>query len=324
MILNRGIPLLSVIFILACQPNSKEVSSQIDMAKTPGNPEIFGEGLVSTHLYERDLAISPEGDEIIFTLGNYKQTRRALVSLKKDKDGWSKRQILLFSGQYNDIEPFFSPDGRQLFFASNRPMGSDTTRTDYNIWKVAREPDGWGQPTALDTLINGPGDEFYPSVSSNGNLYFTATRTDGIGREDIFRSVREGDSYGKPVVLDSTVNTAVFEFNAYIDPKEELLIFSAFGRQDGMGGGDLYFSRKDANGTWSAAKNLGEEINSEKLDYCPFIDWQNGNFYFTSDRTKTIEGKIQSVQELETEADQVLNGMGNIYRISLDNLQLND
>ncbi len=306
--------------LIACQKPIE--GPKLELGKSPDSLEIFGEGAISTSLYERDIAISPDGGEIVFTLGNYKQTRRSLVSIKKGAKGWGEKQILPFSGQYNDIEPFFSTDGMRLFFASNRPMDKDTTRTDYNIWKVDRKETGWGEAVALDTIINSMKDEFYPSVSENGNLYFTATRPDGIGREDIFMSSFKDKSYQNPVVLDSTINTAVYEFNAYIDPKEELLIFSSFGRKDGLGGGDLYYSRKNADGNWSEAKNMGELVNSEKLDYCPFVDLENGNFYFTSDRDKAVEGKVNTVYELKAEAHQALNGMGNIYRISTKHLNL--
>ncbi|MEN8799582.1 MAG: exo-alpha-sialidase [Flavobacteriaceae bacterium] len=288
-----------------------------------GELELFGEGSISTSLYERDIAISPEGDEIIYTLGNHKQSIRALIGIKKGEMGWGSKEILPFSGRYYDIEPFFSPNGNYLYFASNRPMERDSSRTDYNIWRVERIPPGWGIPEPLDTLINTPGEEYYPSISGNGNLYFTATRQDGIGREDIFVSVLKNDKYLKPVVLDSAINSAVFEFNAFIHPEENLIIFSSYGRQDGHGGGDLYYSKKDQNGNWQKAINMGPGINSNSLDYCPFIDVYREVFYFTSDRSSPTDFPLNNVEELEAEAGKTLNGMGNIYRIGLDEIELN-
>lgn len=301
---------------------AKQKTKPIELEHTPDNIELFGKGFISTALYERDIAISADGNEIIYTLGNFKQTRRSLVSITKKDGKWGEKQVLGFSGKYNDIEPFFSVDGNQLFFASNRPMEGDTTRTDYNIWVTQRNSTGWDEPSPLDTLINTEKDEFFPAVSKNGNLYFTATREDGIGREDIFLSTFTNGKYQSPSVLDSTVNTTVFEFNAYISPDENLLVFSSFGRKDGLGGGDLYFSKKDSEGNWQEAKNMGATVNSEKLDYCPFIDTQRGNFYFTSDRENNTDTLLKTTTEIEKEAYQVLNGMGNIYRINVDRLNL--
>jgi len=301
---------------------TKDKSTIPDLQYT-GALELFGEGSISTSLYERDIAISPEGDEIVYTLGNHKQSIRGLVGIKKGESGWESKEILPFSGRYNDIEPFFSPNGKYLYFASDRPIDKDSTRTDYNLWRVKRRTTGWGIPLPLDTLINTTGEEYYPSISKSGNLYFTATRQDGIGREDIFVSILKDDKHLKPVVLDSAINTAVFEFNAFIHPNEDLIIFSSYGRQDGYGGGDLYFSKKDQKGNWQKAINMGAAINSNSLDYCPFIDVNRGVFYFTSDRASAIDVRLKNVEELEAEADKILNGMGNIYRIGLDKIEIN-
>ncbi len=316
---------LSVALICVALPFSlwncmEAVRPNISLDFRGNGPVLFQPLYISTSLYERDMAISPLGDELIYTLGNHRQTIRSLVAIKKNGNRWGPKEILPFSGRYNDIEPFFSPDGKSLYFASNRPINNDSTRADYNIWKVERTPDGWGEPVALDTIINTPGEEYYPSLSNNGNLYFTATRTDGIGREDIYVSQFINNQFTEPKVLDSNINSVGFEFNAYIHPEEDLLIFSSFGRSDGFGGGDLYYSLKNEEGKWSPAVNMGEMINSAGLDFCPFIDISRGVFYFTSDRKPELDRRLNSVEELEEEADRVLNGMGNIYRIKLEDV----
>lgn len=300
----------------ACQsPSTRKVI--IDLNHNSDTLELFAPGVVSTSLYERDIAISLAGDEIIYTLGTYDQSRRSLVSIKKTEAVWGEKRIVSFSGVYQDIEPFFTEDGNTLFFASDRPLPEDSTRNDYNVWKSERSNGIWNQPIPLSSLINTPEGEYYPSVSRNGNLYFTATREDGIGREDIFVSKYVNGEYQAPEVLDSNINTRMYEFNAFVSPDEQLLIFSSYGRPDDLGGGDLYVSHRNADGSWLKATNLGPEINSDKLDYCPFVDYQNGNLYFTSDRASTYTPKIDSTDQLMRLANGILNGMGNIYRIKL-------
>ena len=83
----------------------------------------------------------------------------------------------------------------------------------------------------------------------------------------------------------------------------------------------MYYSKKDAQGRWLPAVNMGPKVNSSNLDYCPFIDVQRGNFYFTSNRMGPFE-KISSPVDLEALTNDVLNGMGNIYRISLKELDM--
>ncbi|MEL6988555.1 MAG: sialidase family protein [Bacteroidota bacterium] len=244
-----------------------------------------------------------------------------MVSSKKKGDHWSNPKILNISGRYQDIEPFLSMDKNRIYFASNRPIYNDTSRSDYNIWFSNREGENWSQPEPLDSSINSKGNEFYPSLSSNGNLYFTATRNDGIGSEDIFMSNLVNGIYQTPRVLPRAINSSTYEFNAFISPDEQFIIFSSYGRKDGFGGGDLYISKKDAMGKWQEAKNLGPKINSNKLDYCPFVDSQKQFLYFTSERVNSKKDSIRSIEELKLEANKIENGFGNIYRIGFDLLK---
>lgn len=311
----KNFKFLSVIifFCYCCQSSKKSDLSTLTIEKSRDSLEIFGKNIISTSLYERDFALSPNRNEIIYTLSDFKQEKRFLVHLKKENNIWSNPKVMNISGKYQDIEPFFSVDGKKLFFASNRPIKNDATRKDYNIWISKKKGDIWENPTILDTIINTKKDEFYPSVSSNGNLYFTATRKDGVGTEDIFVSKFIDGKYQKPKVLSENINSKTYEFNAYISPDEEILIFSSFGRKDGFGGGDLYFSKKDKNGNWRVAKNMGKKINSTSLDYCPFLDIKTNNFYFTSDRSKSNKD-INTLKGIKTFANSIENGMGNIYK----------
>jgi hypothetical protein len=309
------------VVLLGCN-RTHEKNTDIDLLYTPETLELFSEHLISTPLYERDMAIAPNGTELIYTLGTYDQRIRGLLCVKNNGISWGEASLLPFSGRYQDIEPFYSPDGNTLFFASNRPIYGDSSRKDYNIWFTTRTGENWSEPSPLDSLINTRNDEFYPAVSNNGTLYFTATRGNGIGREDIFTSSIRSGNYEAPEALDSTINSAVYEFNAYVNPEETLLIFSSFGREDGLGGGDLYYSKKMDNGRWSEAQNMGPKVNSEYLDYCPFVDLNNGNFYFTSERVNGEKIDIKTPADIEKAALNTLNGMGNIYRIGLESIPL--
>ena len=68
---------------------------------------------------------------------------------------------------------------------------------------------------------------------------------------------------------------------------------------------------------------MGELVNSENLDYCPFIDFPRNNFYFTSDRAQSDPMDIKSITEFIDKAHMTLNGMGNIYMLNLESLKLN-
>ncbi|TXN37255.1 exo-alpha-sialidase [Flagellimonas hymeniacidonis] len=318
---KRFICFLAVLGLQACFNNGEtellKDTRTIDLKTSPATLELFGDGIISTGLNERDLAISPDKKELYYTLGTPNDGKRAIIKMIKTNQGWGQQEIASFSGKHNDIEPFISPDGSKFFFCSDRPMDTDSTRSDYNIWVMNKSVDGWGQPSPLNEKINTTGNEFYPSVSKNGNLYFTASKPKSPGREDIYISKYIDGEYLDPIPLDTTVNSKTFEFNAFVSPNEDILIFSSYGRADDLGGGDLYMSIGDSLGNWQKARNLGLLVNSEGLDFCPFIDFENETFYFTSNRLAK-EFVINDFNAYQETLKQPKNGAGDIYRINLE------
>ncbi len=279
--------------------------------------------MFSSGLAERDMAISANGNELFYTLGNYTQKRRAIVHILRKNNQWDYPEIVNWSGTYMDIEPFLSPDGLSLFFSSTRMIYGDSTRKDYNIWVSKKVGESWEEPTPLDTIINSAQDEYYPSVGKSGNLYFTAAYTTSHGKEDIYKSEWVGEKFQTPLPLDTNVNSANYEFNAFISPAEDTILFGSYGRDDDMGGGDLYISIKDTEGRWQKARNLGAKINSTALDYCPFIDFPRKIFFFTSNRGSMLSGRLDKISIFKAEADKTLNGLDNIYFVKLSALKDN-
>jgi hypothetical protein len=126
------------------------------------------------------------------------------------------------------------------------------------------------------------------------------------------------DKYAQPVALDTGVNSGLYEFNAFVSPDERYILFTSFGRKDDKGRGDIYISSKDEKGNWRPAKNV-RLINSERLDYCPFISFDNKTLFFTSERhtiPESFSDKQASYDQLKALFKQVQNGAGNIYQIS--------
>lgn len=313
-----------LVFLMNCQLIKKESENTIiNLRESTDTLSLFAKNHVSTPLYERDIAISPKLDELIYTLGDYKQNKRCLVTIKKKGNKWKKPEILNLSGTYQDLEPFLSNEGNRLYFASNRPIYGDVTRKDYNIWYSDKNNDTWSDPVPLDSVINTKQNEFYPSLSKNGNLYFTSIRENGFGKEDIFISEFIDGQFQFPKPLPSEINTSRFEFNAFIGPDEDYIIFSSFGRDDGFGSGDLYISKRDSDGNWKQARNLGRKINSDKLDYCPFVDSESLNMYFTSERVNINDITLKTINQLKQSANSIENGLGNIYRIDFKEVNRN-
>jgi len=275
------------------------------------SPAIFMDGIVSTNLGERDMAISPDGTEMFYTIQSNQHVMSTIIRRHKTSaTAWSSPAVASFSGTFSDLEPAFSPDGKRLFFSSNRPLSPGKTK-DYDVWVTEKTGSGWSAPKNLGAPINTSANEFYPSVTNDGNIYFTAEYQNGVGKEDIFMSQYKDNGYSLPVPVDTAVNSKLWEFNAFVSPDESFILFTSYGRKDDQGGGDLYISVKK-DGRWQPAVNL-VSINSPQLDYCPFVS--NGKLYFTSGRhaIKSLNEKATTYAELVKSYNGTANGSENIY-----------
>jgi Tol biopolymer transport system component len=285
----------------------------------PGaTPRIFAAGRVSDALSNRDMAMSPRGGELFYTIQAVRGQVSMILRMYYSGGVWSGPEMAPFSGRYGDLEPAYSASGDTLYFASNRPLREGDPMKDYDIWMVRKENGKWGEPARLDTVINSVKDEFYPSVARNGNLYFTREMKDGKGHEDIAVSEWKNGRYQLPYSLPETINTDRYEFNAFVDPDEQYLLFSSFGRSDELGGGDLYLSFKDRQGRWMQAIHLDSTINSNSIDFCPYVSPDGDYLFFTSGRMRVEPpfAKPLTFKDLQDLLGRPGNGLNDIYWVS--------
>lgn len=271
----------------------------------------------------RDFTLSSSGKEAFFSLQSPLGEISVIMCIKKTSDTWSEPFIVPFSGKFQDIEPFLSPDNLRLYFASTRPLKStDDKAKDYDIWYVSRESlsTEWGSPINIGSPVNSEKNEFYPSLASNMNLYFTSDLSTSKGKDDIFLSIWDGNTYQEPISLSEAINTEGYEFNAYVSSDESFLIFTAYNRPDGLGSGDLYISFNDGN-EWLPAVNMGNQVNSDKMDYCPFVDINAMTLYFTSKRSKlNSDRSYQNLNDLLKELSKYENGQSRLYKVKAGKL----
>ena len=270
---------------------------------------------------ELNSTFTPDGQTVYFSkdLGG----RFGVIMVSRQRGGkWSSPEVVTFSGQYSDYDPFIAPDGSRLFWISKRPVAGNP-KEDYDIWMVERQDRGWGAPIHLDAPVNTDAEEFYPTVAANGNLYFSSTRPGGAGRGDIYRSKLKEGRYGEPENLGDSLNSPQHDGDPFIAPDESFIVFASYGRPDGVGDGDLYLSL-NANGKWGPARPLGQGINSVAREYCPVVSPDRAWLYFTSLRGFIDDplSKPLTSSELRRRKAEVLNGTGNVWRIPVAALPL--
>lgn len=221
----------------------------------------------------------------------------------------------------NEGAQSISADGRYLYFAGcNRDEG----RGSCDIYVCVRNGDKWGKPINLGYPVNTEAWESQPSISSDGRtLYFCSNRAGGMGGADIWKTVRNDQGvWGEPINLGPNINSPGNESSPFIHPDQETLYFSSNGR-DGLGGMDLYLSRKDKNGHWGKAVNLGYPINTYADESTLSVDRTGRTAYFSSSKLGGRGGlDIYSFELYEAARPQLVSFMNGVVRDAHDHTPL--
>jgi len=271
-------------------------------------PELFAPGIVTKPDTEEAFgSFSPNGREFYFTIHRPDFSRHRIVVSRFDGKTWSEPSQLPFSGRYNDREPRLSPDGKRLYFSSNRPTQSGDTarRADLDIWFVDRDASGgWGKPRHVEGPVNGPGADFCPSQTANGTLYFISIRPGAIGGPgpNVWRAKpidAANGVYGSVENLGPAINNGT-ETNVFVTADERLMFVSRDGSPDGFGGDDLFMAEQRGN-VWQPMQHLAKPVNSAEFEYGPMVSPDGRWLYFTSHR---------------------INGDGDIFRVPLAALKV--
>ncbi|MBU1014387.1 MAG: hypothetical protein KKG99_15415 [Bacteroidetes bacterium] len=304
--------LICILFASCKTDNTKIVDFYIGALNIADSAMIYCPNLISSGLNDRDLALSPDSSEIFYCI--LEEPHFTIVQIKKDKNGkWGKPQIAPFSGKFDDCEPMFSPDGKRLYFCSNRPVDNSGKEKDYDIWYVEKTATGWGNPVNIGAPINTKNNEFYPSVTNNQTLYFTSASM------KIMKSRFQDGKYLEPELLSDSINTKVGEYNAVVAPDESFLIYTSHGWPDDKGQGDLYISFSKLDGTWTKAKNLGNGVNSQFTEMSPSLSPDGKYLFFASNRSLNLNDRSpnHSFDEIQKKALHFDNGRFNIFCIDM-------
>ncbi|HUS85764.1 MAG TPA: hypothetical protein VMW76_00875 [Bacteroidales bacterium] len=281
--------------------------------KLPGNePELFAPGIVTGGYMTRDIAISPDGNEIYF--GTRISKYYTILVTRRGERGWSRPEVMqhMEDPEYMNIEPALSYDGDKFYFLSNRPM-SGNEPGGQDIWVMDRLGDGWGEPCNLGLPVNTDLPEFYPSLTMDGTIYFTRNET-GSQTSYIYRSRMVDGLLQEPERLPEQVNCGQNHYNAFVAHDESYIIVPVVGRDDSFGGTDYYIVFRDQDDNWSEPQNMGNKINTEDgLEYSAYVTRDSRYIFFMSRRFMDLGSENLTFNLLQGLYNQPESGNPSIY-----------
>ncbi len=183
---------------------------------------------INTQEYsEGATAISGDGKSMVMTICDHLDSKGGcdLYYVYRVGNKWSKPENLgdRINTQYKETYPSLSPDGRTLYFCSDRPGGQGKL----DIWRSELGELGWSRPDNVGKPINTSGNEISPFIHANNHtLYFGSDQHLGFGGYDNFMSELTAESWTEPKNLGYPINTYEDEGTLFISPNGEKGYFS--------------------------------------------------------------------------------------------------
>jgi len=295
--------------------------------------ELVGPGIISSGWQETSAALTRDRRTLYFMRSNVSGYDNTIMVSQRKGPVWSMPQVASFSGEWHDSEPTLSPDGRRLYFVSNRPLqpgGAPVTASmlgqhfpGKNLWYVERQPDGrWGAPVHVDGALNHGSMIYNPSVAANGNLYFSAHREDSGRAYQIYVARRQGEGYAEPERLPLG-DIEHGRMDPAIDPQERFLVYAG-NEGDSLGSADIYIVFRQPDGSWGKPEHLEGDVNSFMQENAPSLGPDFGELYVSSTRASEtpFPKSRDDIESLNRRLQQPLNGLRNLWRFDISDVLL--
>lgn len=204
-----------------------------------GEPQPLDQNfIVNTTAEEGAVTLSGIGDQMIFTRCNYDKTRNSppqVYATSQVRGSWAEPSLLdILGDSVMAAHPALSPDGSVLYFVSDAPGGQGGK----DIWMAEKSGGAYKSAVNLGPEINTPGDEMFPYVRDNGELYFSSNYHPGMGGFDIFKAIKDENSKWTIENMGYPVNSAGDDFGiSFIQERNEGMFSS---NRKGSRSDDIY------------------------------------------------------------------------------------
>lgn len=292
------------------------------VALSAQEPVVFAPGVVSTAAHETSAVFTPDGRTVYFSRADPAFLDSAILEATKDSGGrWGRIRIAPFSGTWRDTEPFVSPDGRRVFFSSNRPAapGGEALLAESGgrkfagsrLWTVERTPQGWSEPVLVEGRWNTLGMVYNPTCTSDGTLYFSGRVAGGPPTQQIYLARPKVGGWGEPERLPFCEETGNF-MDPAIEPGGRWMVFL-------KGAAGLHIVFREGEG-WGKPQPLATSGFGPLLGNAPCLTPGGRALTFTSalGRPVTFPKPARDLDTFQQRLGGPGNGSRDIYELSLE------
>lgn len=221
-------------------------------AAASSEPQVWSAPPISTDQFESHPAFDPWTGDLWFVRSTPQFRGWRLKLSRCSAAGLSAPVDAPIAGNGVEADPWFSRDGRTLWFISTRSTDGVKGR-GLDLWRATRDRAGrWNPPQRLPEPINSAGNEWFPRVDRDGWLYFGSDRPGGYGKTDIWRARQGRRGHWSIENAGPAINSPGDEYEALPNPNGRWLLLSA----------DGYYRSERTHSGWAKRTRFGSAINA--------------------------------------------------------------
>lgn len=190
--------------------------------------------------------------------------------------------------EYGEYAPVFRGNDNILLFTSRRQNSSFTKlavdlQPYEDIYAAKKNGDSWSLISEKNELAKYLPNEFNTKKHDAGIIYSDDGKKLYTYKTDrIWESSYENNNWSELTLLNKNINTSKYNVPSVSLSADGKTIFFVAYRKDGIGDKDIYVSTLNAEGNWSEAKHLGENINTKFDEEAPYLSKDGKTLYFSS------------------------------------------
>lgn len=262
---------------------------------------------------------TPASDALYMEAANYLRWSQFLAEAYRNQAPFNPRVVGGASSVEDELMPFFTADGQQLFFLRNtliddRPTYyiQESAPRRLRLYASQRRDSAFSAGRPLPSPFNQGDAEGGVTLTADGReLFYSVIRRErGYNNSDLYTTTLAGGVWGPARNLGDSVNgMETWEAQPSVSADGQWLYFAS-NRPGGAGGTDIWRCRRKADGSWSQPQNLGSSVNTPGNEKSPFLHADGHTLYFASDGWQGLGGYDMFFIDLDADGQTFPTNLG--------------